>query len=221
MFLFALPAITRKPELLTVVPETNGSALIILTGCRMAQAGAVRRQLDSLTHNIFMRDVGRTVAEKSGALLAGESEVAPSVSLQIFLYFNAFYFPLWWVCYVLMLELKYALLPDYYKFILVILLILMSVIEAIRLYLGYSGNLQQKVPELAGFCLLSILLQLPLLLFLLCDPGLEPLPLERATHAILTAFLLIQIPISIFTLRKATRHLAGRFHQLGDLDGRA
>ncbi|KAE8609932.1 hypothetical protein XENTR_v10011950 [Xenopus tropicalis] len=187
----------------------------------MAQAAGVRRQLDSLTRNIFLRDVGRTVPEKSGAPLTGDSEVAPSVSLQIFLYFNAFYFPFWWVCYVIMLQLKYVLLPDYYKFILVVLLILMSVIEVIRLYLGYSGNLQEKVPELAGFCLLSILLQLPLLLFLLCDPGLEPLPLERAAHGILTAFLLIQIPISIFALRKATRHLAGRFHLLGDLDGRA
>ncbi|KAG9468256.1 hypothetical protein GDO78_023139 [Eleutherodactylus coqui] len=133
------------------------------------------------------------------------------------LYFNTFYFPVWWICDVLMLQLKYVLLPDHYKFILVTLLILMSVIEVIRLYLGYSGNLQEKVPELAGFWLLSILLQLPLLLFLLCDPGVKPLPLDRASHGILAAFLLFQIPVSTLTLRKTTRRLAGRFHQLGDL----
>ncbi|XP_056410230.1 transmembrane protein 17A-like, partial [Hyla sarda] len=118
---------------------------------------------------------------------------------------------------IMCLYLQYVLLPDYYKFILVTLLILMSVIEVIRLFLGYSGNLQEKVPELAGFWLLSILLQLPLLLFLLCDPGAEPLPLERASHGILTAFLLFQIPVSTLTLRKTTRRLAGRFRQLGNL----
>lgn len=40
---------------------------------------------------------------------------------------------------------QYAALPDYYKFILITVLILMTLIEAIRLYLGYAGNLQEKV----------------------------------------------------------------------------
>lgn len=93
----------------------------------------------------------------------------------------------------------------------------MSVIEVIRLFLGYSGNLQEKVPELAGFWLLSILLQLPLLLFLIFDPGAEPLPLERVSHGILVVLLLFQIPVSSLTLRRTTKRLAGRFHQLGNL----
>lgn len=40
---------------------------------------------------------------------------------------------------------QYPALPDYYKFILVTVLILMTLIEAIRLFLGYAGNLQEKV----------------------------------------------------------------------------
>lgn len=40
---------------------------------------------------------------------------------------------------------QYPALTDYYKFILVTILILMTLIEAIRLYLGYAGNLHQKV----------------------------------------------------------------------------
>lgn len=40
---------------------------------------------------------------------------------------------------------QYPALSDYYKIILVTILILMTLIEAIRLYLGYAGNLQQKV----------------------------------------------------------------------------
>ncbi|XP_075698383.1 transmembrane protein 17A-like [Rhinoderma darwinii] len=186
----------------------------------MALPETVRRQLDSMTRNIFS-DVRRTVPKKSDVSESSEIDIVSSLPLQMSLYFNTFYFPVWWICDVLTLQLKYVLLPDHYKFILVTLLILMSVIEVIRLFLGYSGNLQEKVPELAGFWLLSILLQLPLLLFLLCDPGVEPLPLERASHGILTAFLLFQIPVSSLTLRKTTRRLAGRFHQLGNLGERA
>ncbi|XP_069835711.1 transmembrane protein 17 [Dendropsophus ebraccatus] len=186
----------------------------------MALPGTVRRQLDSVTRNIFS-DGRRTVPKKSDITEEGEVDIVSSLPLQMSLYFNVFYFPFWWTCDVIALQLKYVLLPDHYKFILVTLLILMSVIEVIRLYLGYSGNLQEKVPELAGFWLLSILLQLPLLLFLLIDPGVEPLPLERASHGILTAFLAFQIPVSSLTLRKTTRRLAGRFHQLGNLEEHA
>ncbi|XP_071986537.1 transmembrane protein 17 [Engystomops pustulosus] len=180
----------------------------------------VRRRLHSVTRTVFS-DVRRTQPHGSRGTAETEVDIVSSLPLQMSLYFNTCYFPFWWICDVMTLQLKYILLPDHYKFILVTLLILMSVIEVIRLYLGYSGNLQEKVPELAGFWLLSILLQLPLLLFLLCDPGVEPLPLERAAHGILTAFLLFQIPVSSLTLRKTTRRLAGRFHQLGGLAERS
>ncbi|XP_068111619.1 transmembrane protein 17A-like isoform X2 [Hyperolius riggenbachi] len=173
----------------------------------MALPGAVRRQLDSLTRE--------TVLQKGKPTEAGEVDIVSSLPLQISLYFNTFYFPFWWISDVIALQLKYILLPDHYKFILVTLLILMSVIEVIRLFLGYRGNLQEKVPELAGFWLLSILLQLPLLLFLIINPGVEPLPLEWATHGILVLFLLFQLPLSSFTLRRTTGRLAGRFHLLG------
>ncbi|KAM4795851.1 transmembrane protein 17A-like [Rhinophrynus dorsalis] len=186
----------------------------------MALPSSIGLRLDLLTRTVF-NDSSRTVPKRSGEDFIRDVECVSSVPLQMSLYFNAFYFPFWCICYVVMLQLKYFLLPDYYKFILVTLLILMSVIEVIRLFLGYSGNLQGKVPELAGFWLLSILLQLPLLLFLLCDPGLVLLPLEVAAHGILTVFLVFQIPISSFTLRRATRLLAGKFHQLENLERHA
>lgn len=40
---------------------------------------------------------------------------------------------------------QYPALPDYYKFILITVLTVMTLIEAIRLFLGYTGNLQEKV----------------------------------------------------------------------------
>ena len=38
--------------------------------------------------------------------------------------------------------------------------------QVVRLYLGYLGNLGERVPELAGFWLLTILLQLPMQVFI-------------------------------------------------------
>lgn len=40
---------------------------------------------------------------------------------------------------------QYPALSDPYKFILITILILMTLIEIIRLFLGYAGNLQEKV----------------------------------------------------------------------------
>jgi transmembrane protein 17 len=113
-----------------------------------------------------------------------------SLALQMSLYFNTYFFPLWWVSCLMMLHVKvslyiisalpwhcyvvnkssssfflfqasvgvceisqmwfafcfqYSILPDYYKFIVITVIILITLIEAIRLYLGYMGNLQEKV----------------------------------------------------------------------------
>ncbi|KAK2092546.1 Transmembrane protein 17, partial [Saguinus oedipus] len=111
----------------------------------------------------------------------------------------------------------YSILPDYYKFIVITVIILITLIEAIRLYLGYMGNLQEKVPELAGFWLLSLLLQLPLILFLLFNEGLTNLPLEKAIHIIFTLFLAFQVVVAFLTLRNMVNQLAVRFH-LQDFD---
>ncbi|KAB1267330.1 Transmembrane protein 17 [Camelus dromedarius] len=111
----------------------------------------------------------------------------------------------------------YSVLPDYYKFIVVTVIILVTLIEVIRLYLGYMGNLQEKVPELAGFWLLSLLLQLPLILFLLFNEGLTNLPLEKAVHIIFTTFLTFQVISAFLTMRKMVNQLATRFH-LQDFD---
>lgn len=71
---------------------------------------------------------------------------------------------------------KFSLLNYLYKFVLVTILVAVMIIEVssspssprspssqvVRLYLGYLGNLGERVPELAGFWLLTILLQLPM-----------------------------------------------------------
>ncbi|XP_054842974.1 transmembrane protein 17 [Eublepharis macularius] len=178
----------------------------------------VRRRLSNFSRTVFT-DNNRTGPESRSDNIP-DNELVSNLPLQMSLYFNLYFFPFWWVSSVVMLQLKYPVLPDYYKFILVTITILTSLIEAIRLYLGYMGNLQEKVPELAGFWLLSLFLQLPLILFLLFNEGLKIQPLERAVHIIFVAFLIFQVVIAFLTLKKMVNQLATRFrlHEFDQLD---
>ncbi|XP_032041055.1 transmembrane protein 17 [Aythya fuligula] len=158
----------------------------------------------------------QTRSDKSFCL-STDSEIVSSLPLQMSLYFNVYFFPFWWLSSVVMLQLKYAVLSDYYKFILVTVMILASLIEIIRLYLGYIGNLQEKVPELAGFWLLTLLLQLPIILFLLCNEGLKILPLERSVNIIFALFLIFQVIAASATLKRMVNKLATHF-RLNEFD---
>ncbi|XP_055098267.1 transmembrane protein 17 isoform X1 [Symphalangus syndactylus] len=173
----------------------------------------VRQRLGNFSRAVFS-DSNWTGPESNEG---PENEMVSSLALQMSLYFNTYYFPLWWVSSIMMLHVKYSILPDYYKFIVITVIILITLIEAIRLYLGYMGNLQEKVPELAGFWLLTLLLQLPLILFLFFNEGLIILPLEKAVHIIFTVFLAFQVVAAFLTLRKMVNQLAVRFY-LQDFD---
>ncbi|CAK6959772.1 transmembrane protein 17A [Scomber scombrus] len=148
------------------------------------------------------------------------NELVSHLPLQMLLYFNMFYFPCWWFAAVFMLEVKFYYLPGYYQALLITGMILFTVIEVVRLYLGYIGNLEEKTPELAAFWLLSFMFQLPVLLFFLTDEGIIILPLERAVHSLYLFFLLAQILASFLALRTMTQKLTLLFHlrQFGKVD---
>ncbi|XP_029991563.1 transmembrane protein 17B [Sphaeramia orbicularis] len=173
----------------------------------------VRKRLENFSRNVlFDQNRTQSLAKDHDTFLLHDKQVLSSLHLQMSLYFNMWFFPLWWISETVMLHLKYPALPDYYKFIIVTILILMTLIEAIRLYLGYAGNLQEKVPELAGFWLLSILLQLPLILFQLFNEAILIQPLERAVHIVLGIFVLTQALFGFVALRDMVRHTESQFH---------
>ena len=140
------------------------------------------------------------------------NEVVSDLSLQVCLFFNVCYFPFWLVVDVIVAVDKYEHLNYLYKFILVTVLIAAVIIEVTRLYLGYLGNLTEKVPELAGFWLLTVLLQFPLQCFLFLNSDLILLPLERAANAVMVALIVAELMTGFIALKKITRHQAKKFH---------
>ncbi|KAF3689037.1 Transmembrane protein 17B [Channa argus] len=174
---------------------------------------AIRRRLEDFSRNVlFDQSRNRPHTKENDTFFRHDKRVLSSLNLQMSLYFNMWFFPLWWISEIVMLQLKYPALPDYYKFILVTILIVMTLIEGIRLYLGYAGNLQEKVPELAGFWMLSILLQFPLILFQLFNEAILIQPLERGVHIVLAIFILTQALSGFVALRNMVRHTESQFH---------
>ncbi|XP_067864853.1 transmembrane protein 17B-like isoform X2 [Heterodontus francisci] len=71
---------------------------------------------------------------------------------------------------------------------------------------------QLKVPELAGFWLLTLLLQIPMTLFDTCNPKLAVLPLEYGASIVYLALLLAEVLLAFITLRHMVEQLELRFH---------
>lgn len=140
------------------------------------------------------------------------NELVSSLPLQIALYFNVFFFPFWLVTCVVILALKFQHLEQLFQFVIITIYIVMSGTESMRLYLGYLGNLQERVPELAGFWLLTMVLQLPLLIFLLAARGGKPTPTEIAVHVVFLIFLLSEICAGFFALKAMSRQQVMKFH---------
>ncbi|XP_015684060.1 transmembrane protein 17B-like [Protobothrops mucrosquamatus] len=138
--------------------------------------------------------------------------VLSSLPLQMLLYFNVFFLPFWGLSEAIMLELKFSLLPLYYQCLLVGAYLTIVGVESARLFLGYVGNLQEKVPELAGFLLLSVVIEMPVLLFILTDHQVIRMPLEMAVHGVLLCFLTSEIVAASFALKGIARHLARQFY---------
>ncbi|XP_067911659.1 transmembrane protein 17-like isoform X2 [Heterodontus francisci] len=170
----------------------------------------ISQSLTNFSGSLFISNKTRDCGDGYNNIPA--NEMVSSLPLQMALYFNVFFFPFWWLSEVAMLELKYSMLPGYYQWLLFAAVIILTLIECVRLSLGYTGNLQEKLPELAGLWLLSFTIQLPIILFLLTDKSIIILPLEQAVHILYFTFLVFELVAAFQALRKMTNQLATRFY---------
>jgi len=102
--------------------------------------------------------------------------------------------------------------------------IMMILFEAVRLYLAYVGNLGERVPELTGFWLLTLMVEVPLSTFLLAIVWIPIgssskqlqivylLPLQFALQIIHAMFVYMEVAFGLFALRVLARYQISRFH---------
>nr|CAB3267056.1 transmembrane protein 17B-like [Phallusia mammillata] len=176
----------------------------------------VRQVLTNLSSKIFWQEPSYSHMDDD---LPG-NEIVTNLPLQMSMYYNVFFFPFWLTSEAIMLNIKYQYLDDTYKVLLIAILLIFSAIEIIRLYLGYVGNLHEKVPEIAGFLLFTILPQLPLLLLLLLNDSMIIMPVDRAVNIILLVLYLFQMVSGYFTVKAMVRQQTTKLHlqQFVDLE---
>ena len=89
--------------------------------------------------------------------------------------------------------------------------------EAVRLYYGMSGNMNENVPELSAYLLITIFPQIPFALyFAYIQPVLFPVDPILGTFMLL--LLLFQIWAGLITTRKLIRNQTAQFMRLCDTD---
>ncbi|KAL0108023.1 hypothetical protein PUN28_014944 [Cardiocondyla obscurior] len=148
------------------------------------------------------------------------NQIQSSLPLQMALYFNVWVYPLWFFVILVNLDAKYYYLTEVYKFTTVAVFIVISMLEGVRLYLGYLGNLAEKIPELASFWLISTLIHFPLEMFLLFDNKTRPHFSETIGNGVLALLLVTEIVTSTVALKRSADHHAKMFYiaQLYEID---
>lgn len=69
-----------------------------------------------------------------------------------------------------------------------------------------------QIPELAGFWMLSLLLQCPLQIFLLVNEGTSSQPAEEAVQAVMFIMLILELIFGFIALKQIAQHRANNFH---------
>ncbi|UJR33701.1 hypothetical protein I4U23_021130 [Adineta vaga] len=145
-----------------------------------------------------------------------EIDYSSSLPLQMLLYFNVCFFPCWLFSLIFVLPVLAVTSKNQHAILMVFAFGFKAIIECVRLYLGYTGNLAERMPELTAFCLLTIIFQLPLSIFLLIYPLLAKpevqLSLVFAVEIIYIAFLLFETIFGIMAVRVMVTAQSSRFH---------
>ncbi|XP_052750599.1 transmembrane protein 17-like [Galleria mellonella] len=124
--------------------------------------------------------------------------------LQKCLYLNVYLYTTWIFVVAFFLYTKLDILGHLTKYLSITVFTLIVVIEYARLYLGHYGNLSCRVPELAGFLMVTVLMQIPLVSFFLFNPYLLSTPTEIILHAVLWGLTLAEIVLSYLALKQAS-----------------
>ena len=106
-----------------------------------------------------------------------ETEVLASLPFQVLLFFNLYYSVAYGVALIYLGYIKCTTwaVHDLPRILLIFFILLWCCGEVMRLYFGYYGNLQEKVPHLSAFVLLTFFPAIPsVIYFATLQPLLRP-----------------------------------------------
>lgn len=145
-----------------------------------------------------------------------EIDYSSSLPLQMLLYFNVCFFPCWLFSLTFVLPVLTLATANYNVILMVFAFLFKAIIECVRLYLGYAGNLAERMPELTAFCLLTIIFQIPLSIFLLIYQLIVTIEVQLslifAVEVLYITFLVLEAIFGIYAVRIMVTAQSSRFH---------
>ncbi|RCN36817.1 hypothetical protein ANCCAN_17305 [Ancylostoma caninum] len=130
-----------------------------------------------------------------------KTEPLSSLPLGMAVHLNACFAPILFITQICCLIFKYTYLSVTYKVILIAVLIVYILVEIVRLLLAFVGNLGEKIPAMSGFWTLTLVLQFPILLFLLFNSAVAPVPLETVVLIVHVVFIVTEIVAGFIAMR--------------------
>ena len=142
-------------------------------------------------------------------------EVGSSLSLQALIYFNIFYSVMYAImgCALLVHRMTVYKVDSFYGLLMPVVFAAWACFEPFRLLSGWFGNLNEKVPSLFVFVVLSAFPQLPCMVFMTFVQ--RPFfPFDMASGLPMLLFLVIQLILSWLSLRRLIGRRTATFFQL-------
>ena len=145
--------------------------------------------------------------------LLAQVKVSSDPLFQQLLYYQVWLSLIYWCSYVYIMDYKtkLELAAAEERVTTIVIFTLWSVVEPIRLLAGYSGNLQEKVPSLLVFGVMTLFPQV-FVYFFLGYAQTEVLQVEKALNLVCGAFLVPQFFGSMYVTNVLIKGQSERFY---------
>ncbi|CAO4370020.1 unnamed protein product [Caenorhabditis nigoni] len=138
-------------------------------------------------------------------------EIISSFPLQMSIYFNLCMYPMHLINLCLSLYFKHKLLSLTYQVIAFSASLVHVGSEGVRLGLGFYGNLAENMSALFGFLITTIIIQIPLTVFLAVNGAFLNLPLEYVFYTLIVIFSAFQTVFAIQALMKTAEREVAKY----------
>jgi len=138
-------------------------------------------------------------------------KIESSMALQLLLYFNMYYSVVWLASQISIFSWKVTQGLEAPVFSAIAIAV-WALAEPFRLSFGWSGNLQEKVPQLTAFFLLTIIPQIAVMLYLLIAPQKTQIFQYALCGIMLGLFLIPQVVMGCITTHTLIDTQTQRFY---------
>ena len=143
-------------------------------------------------------------------------EVRASVTIAALIYYNALYSGFY---FVILVTLASAKLRDFrfrssmQELLLMPAVVIWALCEIPRFYLGYVGNLSERVPAMSAFLLITVFPTLPCVAFFALGQEFT-YPFDAAGGCVMLALLLSELALGYFALKRLITRQTAQFLRL-------